>query len=372
MKKNIFNIICFSILVFACTSEESKNIVAVFDINLDTLQDSESVSIKKNKYIPLETNNECLIQDVSKIIYKDSLFYLFDRTGNSVFTFNEKGIMKQKIHAIGSGPGEYIDLYDMDIDKEGNIWLYDLPTARLIKYSNSTLEPLENIKIEQRGMFMAVSDSGYIYLGDIYHQGKMNAWLGRYHITDGKFENILENKNNLDLATWCSNYFFRSTENLYYYKRYEPYIYRIEASQVIPYMNLISKRYPTNKLLEECQQDGDDRKIYWEKYIGEVLDFYETDKYMFINIMMYDPIYLVINKDNNLVYKMKFHTKMDFNGKMKVIGSTNEFFIGYYEPTEETLEYILSQEEYVENKDKISELTEESNPILVLFTFDIK
>lgn len=377
--RNYFFIILGLYILSSCNSggkRMGEDKAVVFNINLDTLQEKEALSLRKIKYIPLETTDDCLIMDVNKVLYRDSLFYLFDERGNSVFVFNEDGIMVQKIHAIGNGPGEYVNLRGMDMDSEGNIWLHDLPTTRLIKYSHLTLQPVQDIKIDRRPLLMSVSDSGYVYFGDVYHMGGViEAWLERYSVSDGVFESIMKNEKQLECSVLGSNYFYRSGDKLYFYKRYEPYIYRIEGSRVIPYINLISDNYPTDEVIEEWQQGwqkGQPNIDNKRKYLGEVRYCYETDDYIFIHVdKLLDYYYIVINKADNSVHRMKFHVKIDFNGRLRPVGVADNYFVGYYRSTDKNLEYLLSQEGDVENKDKIAALTEESNPILVLFTFDI-
>lgn len=55
----------------------------------------------------------------------------------------------QIIHKVGQGPGEYLEPSDIDIDKEGNIYVYDWATQSIITYKNGKPENYEILKIGQ-------------------------------------------------------------------------------------------------------------------------------------------------------------------------------------------------------------------------------
>lgn len=57
--------------------------------------------------IPLETTDECLIGEVSKLIFQNNQFYIADNISKSLFVFDMCGKLKTKVHAVGNGPGEY-------------------------------------------------------------------------------------------------------------------------------------------------------------------------------------------------------------------------------------------------------------------------
>ena len=60
--------------------------------------------------IPLETKDDCVIGEVTKLIYQNNLFYIADNMSKSIFVFDKFGKLKSKIHAAGNGPGEYTNI----------------------------------------------------------------------------------------------------------------------------------------------------------------------------------------------------------------------------------------------------------------------
>lgn len=55
----------------------------------------------------LEATNECLIGEVTKLIYQNDLIYIADNLGKRVFVFDTTSKLQADIHRVGNGPGEY-------------------------------------------------------------------------------------------------------------------------------------------------------------------------------------------------------------------------------------------------------------------------
>ncbi len=100
--------------------------VEVIKINLDKNQSSKSslghtFSIKdkvaKIELIPLETNQECLISEISKLLFHNNTFIISDKQTNKILQFDDKGKFIKTIGSQGRGPLEYSHIWDIEIDK---------------------------------------------------------------------------------------------------------------------------------------------------------------------------------------------------------------------------------------------------------------
>ncbi len=82
-------------------------------------------------YIPLETSEQSLIGKVDKLVIRDSLIYVLDRSKNrGIYVFSFEGKFLQKIGNVGQGPGEYAEPTDISI--YGNtVYVYDQYTHRI-------------------------------------------------------------------------------------------------------------------------------------------------------------------------------------------------------------------------------------------------
>lgn len=108
-------VLLFAIILAGCneTQKNSDADVKLLSINWDNVSDvidyssmvEDSVSL-----IALETKEEGLIGEVTKLICQNNLIYIADNVSKSVFVFDMSGKLQTKIHAAGNGPGEYVNI----------------------------------------------------------------------------------------------------------------------------------------------------------------------------------------------------------------------------------------------------------------------
>ena len=96
---------------------EGATLLRVKDIpELTEQKDSLKTSVH---YLPLETREECLIGDIEKLVSDESFIFVFDKSNNVVLRFSQKnGAFLNGYGSKGRGPGEYTRLTDMSIDKK--------------------------------------------------------------------------------------------------------------------------------------------------------------------------------------------------------------------------------------------------------------
>jgi hypothetical protein len=82
-----------------------------------------------------------LVSYVDKLIIspESDLFYILDRNQSKIFVFEKSGLPKQIFDRKGDGPGEYLEIRDVEIDFENDI-LEILDYLKLKKYKLSTFE----------------------------------------------------------------------------------------------------------------------------------------------------------------------------------------------------------------------------------------
>lgn len=79
------------------------------------------------RYVPLETNDSCLISYPDKIVMRDSLIIITDRQQDEIFFFNADGKYLNKISHKGSGPMEYNGIYQSCVDFDRKlVYILDL------------------------------------------------------------------------------------------------------------------------------------------------------------------------------------------------------------------------------------------------------
>ncbi len=113
---NCYLLILSVALCAACSGNTAKQSNAeVKLVKIDWNNVSESLdysSLVEDSVLmfPLETTDECLIGEVTKLIYQNQQIYIADNIGKSIFVFDMSGKLKAKVHAVGTGPGEYSNI----------------------------------------------------------------------------------------------------------------------------------------------------------------------------------------------------------------------------------------------------------------------
>jgi len=136
-------IISLVLLLFSCQQEgatiPTANAEKTLEVDLDKARTGFKLSeiVDTVYFIPLETHEDCLIGNIGKVIFHDSLIVLLDnpfRGSGNVYLFNQTGRFVRSVGSIGRGPGEYTrgtDMLVVDgniqiIDNSGGVVIYDL------------------------------------------------------------------------------------------------------------------------------------------------------------------------------------------------------------------------------------------------------
>lgn len=131
-KTNLILPIFFICMLFnKCKPDNNTN--NIIKINLSSKNTNLKTEIKT--IIELETNDSCLIGEITSLKYSKNRFYIFDRRiSKTLFVFDQKGkfIGKSK---KGDGPGETNRPYTFYIDSiKGNVYLFDQANFKMLEY----------------------------------------------------------------------------------------------------------------------------------------------------------------------------------------------------------------------------------------------
>ena len=92
---------------------------------------------KTISFIPLETNDTCLLGTASRIIYKNAIYYI--KSNNRIYLFDDKGDIIRIINRHGDGPEEYNYFWMMAVSDKGHISLFYLSLQFLFIFSSVCL-----------------------------------------------------------------------------------------------------------------------------------------------------------------------------------------------------------------------------------------
>jgi hypothetical protein len=173
------------------------------------------------RFIRLETNDECLIGHIQKVIYYNGIYYIQDNFASSVFAFDETGKFMFKICKKGQGPGEYVSISRLLIDYGKNqLLIYDNETYYTLDgnhikdirhFSDGTV--MTDIILLPDGSFLCYEPfhkEKYWGVWKVDSTGKFNKFLWKqknhyplsYHEHASYFYELRDNK----VGLWCADY----------------------------------------------------------------------------------------------------------------------------------------------------------------------
>jgi hypothetical protein len=124
--------------------------------------------VKDIRYVPLKiVGDTFLIGNIKKNFCTDSLLFIFDNGQDAIFVYDLYGNPLSKIGSIGQGPGEYIYLSDVILDRERKrIIIYDIASRKIIHYDFSG-RVLEEKKMPDTSIsYFAKDPKSDFYIGE--------------------------------------------------------------------------------------------------------------------------------------------------------------------------------------------------------------
>jgi len=110
-------------------------------IGINNIYEKQKIDtiIQSYFYLPLQTNKNCLIGKIDKIVINNNRIYILDKAQTkSIFVYDINGKFVFKINKIGKGLGEYDNIRDFDIDMSGNQIVVLCPNFRKLIFYNTT------------------------------------------------------------------------------------------------------------------------------------------------------------------------------------------------------------------------------------------
>ncbi|GEL12136.1 hypothetical protein FGL01_28750 [Flavobacterium glycines] len=92
-------------------------------------------TIESIKFVPLETNDSSLIQEISKMINIGDSILICDYKLGKILLFSQDGNFISMFKNVGKGPGEYIKIKDITFDEiRKEVVLLDIGSRQILRY----------------------------------------------------------------------------------------------------------------------------------------------------------------------------------------------------------------------------------------------
>lgn len=368
MKRLNYLFVCFALVcMVACQSQKSEIGDGTVQIHWDNVSPGD-FKIENVEYIPLETTDNSLLGSVNKVLFRNDHFYVLDKRSGGVYVFDRKGNFLSSIVKPGEGPEEYIELMDMDVDKEGNVYIADNARMVVKKYRFPEFTHVETFDIGMHYWEFSYLDESCFILKDVFGKEGMEMKLayfdGKNHKVTPLLEKAFSSVNEIDVMK-CSKFnFYRSGDQLYYYERFTPNIYSVSTKgELTKVYEILSSNYIPRGELEGLQR-APMKFLKERKYIKDVIGLFENQEY-FICTPFIAPsgVCMVVPKnDVSEVVKIDLSQKPEFLGASLVEGVVEGKFFSIMN---------IPNEIALKNDSRLRGIGENSNPVLMLFTIKI-
>jgi hypothetical protein len=321
----------------------------LIEIHIDPSKVEDAYDISNDiepewEIVALETTDDCLITETNRIVYQNNKYYVFDKTGNTVFMFDSVGKFISKLYKKGGGPDEYSETDAFCLENK-NIWIADGNMRWLICYD-------EDLKMTDRfGTYdiMGAYDIRY-HNGNIYMATNWSGWndrnmqLAAYNIRSKEVTGLCYVPPASDeTAIWIKKAQLAQydTSCLFIYS-YCDTIFQLNDDGFAPkYRMIFSERYkdipqpieeymdPNNshiiKSIEDIKQSQnkiflgyfeqmDLRYAIYDKISG-ICKVYPCMAYSDLNNLEIYPLFSFFDDDDNMICRYDAETFLSFFGK---------------------------------------------------------
>lgn len=387
--RNVIIFILLGTLLLSCKKENRSqdNTGMIFIpkneiVTIDQLAFDDDRFIDSCVFVPLETSDAGLINEITQIEAYNDRYYIFDQKMSKIKVFSSNGKFLFDIGREGDGPGEYHSINSFFIDEqEKKIGVFDPLKLAVHEYSLDG-GYLQTIKHNQRALervrkALCLDNYIYCYFWVTYNIETAYIMLSKkdYSIID-KWS-IYPVQVDVQMSDQLMGKPFDiSSGNLHYLSLYSDTIYTYKEGVKSPYMLIetgkpnIPADYFEGKPFEHKPSDAYFAVQKDKKYSPGFTELYETDRYILVQFRFNRDFYIV-DKDEMKTYHILEPENLYFdfmdsatNTDNKLISIFNQQNITNYQSQFENAgtdypEYIR---ELMQNYDP-----EDDNPILIVY-----
>lgn len=347
------------------------------------------------EYIPLETNDDCIIGR-GKYFFTDSLLFVSNR--DHILKFSRNGKFLRKIGSPGRGPGEIDIIRTMSIIPDKRLIVIQKNSENKLLFFSFDGKLIKTINIPYTWMIKVMNDEKYI----AYDSGSAGSEKYTFRLTNehGDTISVVNNYTTWDYVRHLTVvhpafepfYFYRN--NFFFKAMYNDTVYTLNSNKIVPnyFINLGKFKLPDELRPERININ--DIKIYTDNRIKYYFaNVFEAANMIFLASYCYgiaDPMYLLFDRDkqngNLLVNKSGTSTGFinDWDGGMDFwptgsISNDQVFMVidilafqGVLEDKELSQKLIKFPEKQRQLENMISKLDVTNNPIIMVVTINRK
>lgn len=364
MKNLLFVLTSMLILFFSYScnkKEKTLDIIPEVQVNPSLKALYKKDIVVDTKFIPLRVSDDFMIESFSDIIVEDSLIFISDVLLNTIFIYDFFGIPVTKIHSFGGGPGEYLNITNIFIDRyDHTVNVFDISKYRIITYDYSGKFLKEKtLKKDKSLQYIIKTPNSPCYISEMNNPNKdiLCAFDDQQQLIDKTLS--IKNKEAYApyLACMRRSRFTTHNDTVFFISIYDYSIYSFKSGHFKKEYNLIMDdqlKISSIKLNEKTTKSSLDaiRDYFNKGYISNIFSFTVNDNYISFGIEVNGNGF----KNYNILYNRQTHESVFYedlysnreSGRLyqpPFFGSYKDYFIFLVRSSEE-LKYITKSQSF--------------------------
>ncbi|MEG1615316.1 MAG: 6-bladed beta-propeller [Bacteroidales bacterium] len=397
MKESIhhaFYISCMAVTLLGCQpKQQPSSQIPVLDVRTIIGKES-SIELKKEiahvEYIPLETNDSCLISNLLNLQLSDEYLFMYNGKTRQVLQFDRKGKFVRPIGRPGGGPGEYGLVSELAIETDlRELSIFQYGDSRLIYSFDGVFLRKDSVIPSQAAGMYKLPNGDFALKGLIMSPIQNAPWAGALMTKEGALKaskNLYPSTLKEDVCFMKEICFSPSSKNVLLFTSCNDTVFDISSNGITPAYILQRQNesdYYAN--IADISRLGDPA-IENEQTIG-VYDFFETGNSFFVRLYKGENIYLLhYDKSTGELKSQRAHDDYIASSGMipgnNVIGIKNDFdggipFWPEFHCNENSRAQVVSASLISALREKghliggpsALEIGEDDNPVIIIYQF---
>ena len=391
MKSIIYLILISIIFATSCNKTNTKEDIIFSEDNVVTIApnyEGDSIYslfslneyIDSIKYIKLDLSEESLIGDIAEIdIYKNHI-YIMDSQTFSIFIYTLNGEFVSKIHSIGNGPQEYVQLDFFSIDKNSDqLIATDLMGYWVLRYDlNGNFIKKTKIPFWIYGLY-PIEEKGYaLFANKGNNKQYFNQEFSLYivdslmNVKKQYFPYDSKDYEKLQVPIAGNGGFYTANNKSHYYNMYTDTVYKIEANGLKKKYIFDLGKFAFNATLEKQSKEEFQEYFKKKEYAG-ISNVLENDNFIYFQTYFFNRVFGLFGfydkKSGNILNRVTYY--LDDNiFFLNTPNTYDDFFITTI-PNDVFSDYQLPSGKINSRQEQVKKIlenyTEEDNPIIVLY-----
>ena len=371
--RNVVVVVFIFSMLLSCNKQPDKKELPVINLNsISAINDSITLSLDdlgwKEKLIPLETNDSCLLADISVICESINNYWIV--SNGEVLKFDKEGRYDRRIGKVGQGPEEYGSAYKIQLDKKAEeVYVMDYFGRKMVVYDFNG-KFIRTFRLPEKEFMANFS----LYGNTLYYHGIENSLIPTLLAEDiktRKMETICSPDREMEVGEIMLGNSFMSEvgDEIYLYHYFNDTIYRITPEKKLEaagFINMKNLMFVYDEIIlvgdkTAKMKQGDPRVL--------IDNFVNTDNFFFVFYRLCDEMAAGANSSPHLAVYDKISKKEYANVALLhnaepvlSIRNTSKLFSA---DGKRIISYI--QADALAETDLVPGIKEDDNPILVIY-----